>query len=67
MSILATRLLRRALLVLAALGAATAFVVTSASPASAGRWECFWHPYGLDCIWVDIDDPGPIRDLDIGT
>ena len=56
-----------ALLVLAALGAATAFLVTSAAPASAGRWKCFWHPYGLDCIWVDIDDLGGVRDLDIGT
>ena len=68
MSILATRLPRRALVALVAVAAAAALLATLAAPASAGYWDCATTPSGkkVDCIWVPDDLLSPSRDLDIG-
>jgi hypothetical protein len=74
MSILATRLARRALVALAALAAAVALLAASPAPASAdyewncypvsqAYWVCYWEPYGSRSI---LDGVGN-RDLDIGA
>ncbi len=74
MSILATRLPKRALIALAALAAAVTLLGTSAAPASAGvvcEWRIIKYGPGIEvwgevCRYVpDLQETVPNRDLDI--